>query len=300
MYRVLVSEKLVPNIHLLQIEAPAIARKALAGQFVVVRVDEVGERIPLTLADWDGEEGIITLVVMQIGTSTQKLAALSAGDYILNLAGPLGLPSHLEKFGTVVCVGGCYGIGAIFPIARALKSLGNKVFCIIEARSKNLFYWQEKLQQVSDELILTTGDGSSGYKGWGYDPLKEMLEKGEKIDRVYAHGCNFMVMLTSEATKPFGVKTIVALNPIMVDGTGMCGVCRVSVGGQTKFACVDGPEFDGHEVDWEVLATRRTTYLEEEIKSLEQWECQQWYKQWRKPVVKVEEAKVGGKTKAKA
>lgn len=294
MYKVLVSEKLVPNIHHLKIEAPAIARKALPGQFVVVRLDEVGERIPLTLADWDGEEGIIAVVVMQVGTSTRKLAALNAGDYILNLAGPLGLPSHIDKFGTVVCVGGCYGIGAILPVARALKGFGNKVICIIEARSKSLLYWQKKLQQVSDELILTTGDGSSGSKEWGYDPLKRMLEKGEKIDRVFAHGCTFMMMLTSEATNPFGVKTLVALNPIMVDGTGMCGVCRVSVGGKTKFACVDGPEFDGHEVDWNLLAARRSTYLEEEMRSLTQWECQQWYKQ----AVKVAEVKVGGKTES--
>lgn len=214
---------------------------------------------------------------MQVGTSTRKLATLNAGDHVSNLAGPLGLPSHLEKFGTVVCVGGCYGIGAILPVARALKGLGNEVICIIEARSKNLLYWQEKLQQVSDELILTTGDGSGGYKGWAYDPLRQMLEAGKKIDRVFAHGCNFMMMLTSEATKPFGVKTLVALNPIMVDGTGMCGVCRVSVAGETKFACVDGPEFDGHQVDWELLAARRTTYLEEELRSLQRWECQQWY-----------------------
>ncbi|MEW6161801.1 MAG: sulfide/dihydroorotate dehydrogenase-like FAD/NAD-binding protein [Nitrospirota bacterium] len=277
MYEVLVSEQLVPNIHLLKIEAPAIARKALVGQFVVVMVDEVGERIPLSLADWDAEEGTITLVVMQVGTSTRKLAALKAGNCILSLAGPLGLPSHIERFGTVACIGGCYGIGAIFPIVRSSKSFGNKVISIIEARSKNLLYWQDKLQQVSDELIFTTGDGSSGYKGWAYDPLKEMLETGKKIDRVFAHGCTFMMRLISEATKLFEVKTLVALNPIMVDGTGMCGVCRVSVGGETKFACVDGPEFDGHGVDWEVLATRRTTYLEEEIRSLQRFECQQWY-----------------------
>ncbi len=285
MYKILANEPLVPNIHLIKIEAPAIARKALPGQFAVVRVDEFGERIPLTLADWDGEEGTITVLIMQVGTSTQKLAALNAGDHILNLAGPLGLPSHLDKFGTVVCAGGCYGVGAILPVARALKGLGNKVICIIEARIKNLLYWQEKLQQVSDELIVTTGDGSSGYKGWAYDPLKEMLEKGGKIDRVFAHGCTFMMMLTSEATKPFGVKTLVALNSIMVDGTGMCGCCRVSVGGKTKFTCVDGPEFDGHEVDWELLAARRTIYLEEEIRSLTHWECQRWYK----PIVKVVE-----------
>jgi len=291
MYKVLVSEQLVPNIHLLKIEAPAIAKKAVVGQFVVAMVDEVGERIPLSLADWDAEGGTVTLVIMQVGTSTRKLASLKAGDCILHLAGPLGLPSHVEKFGTVACVGGCYGIGAILPIARTSKNIGNKVISIIEARSKNLLYWQEELQRVSDELIATTSDGTSGYKGWAYDPLKEMIEAGKKIDRVFAYGCTFMMRLISEATKPYGVKTLVALNPIMVDGTGMCGVCRVSVGGETKFACVDGPEFDGHEVDWEVLASRRTTYLEEEVRSLQRHECQQWYLE----TVKALEAKVGKK-----
>jgi NAD(P)H-flavin reductase len=188
----------------------------------------------------------------------------------------LGLPAHIEDFGKVVCAGGCYGIGAILPVARALKESGNEVISIIEARTKGLLYWEEPLGQVSDQLIVTTGDGSYGYEGWTYDPLKEMLEKGERIDRVFAHGCNFMMMLCSETTKPFGVKTMVSLNPIMVDGTGMCGACRLTVGGDTKFACVDGPEFDGHEVDWELLASRRQSYIEEEIVSLEWWECHQW------------------------
>jgi len=277
MFKVLVSEQLVPNIHILKIEAPAIARKALVGNFVVVMVDEVGERIPLSLTDWDSEEGTITLIVMQVGTSSRKMASLKANDYLFSLSGPLGIPSHIENFGTVACLGGCYGIGAIFPIARSLKISGNKVISIIEARSKNLLYWQDRLEQVSDRLISVTGDGSSGYKGWAYDPLKEMLEKGEKIDRVVAHGCTFMMRLISEATKSYGVKTLVALNPIMVDATGMCGVCRVSIGGESKFACVDGPEFDGHQVNWDLLASRRTTYLEEEQRSLQQFECKQWY-----------------------
>jgi NAD(P)H-flavin reductase len=277
MFKVLVSEQVVPNIQLLTIEAPAIANKALPGQFVVAVPDENGERIPLSLADWSSKEGTVTLLVMQVGTSSRKLAALKAGDSIAHLAGPLGIPSHMEKFGTVVCVGGCYGIGAILPIARSLKSLKNKVITIIEARSNNLLYWQDKLKHVSDELILTAGDRSAGYKGWAYDPLKEMLEKKKKISRVYAIGCTFMMKLVSDTTKPFGVKTLVALNPIMVDATGMCGVCRVSVGGETRFACVDGPEFDGHEVDWDILAARKTTYLEEEVRSLQLFECQQWY-----------------------
>ncbi len=292
MFGVLAKEKLNPVITMLKVEAPEIARKAQPGQFVVARVDEVGERFPISLADWDGEEGSITIVVMEVGTSTRKLACLDVDDYILNLAGPLGLPAHVENYGRVVCMGGCYGIGAILPLARALKQSGNEVICIIEARSKNLLYWQDRLRQVSDELIVTTGDGSHGYEGWAYDPLKEMLEKGEKVDRVFAHGCNYMMMVCSETTKPFGVKTMVSLNPIMVDGTGMCGVCRVSIGGVTKFACVDGPEFDGHEVDWELLAARRQSYIEEEIRSLEWWESQRWCM----TMTAYTEAKVGGKT----
>jgi ferredoxin--NADP+ reductase len=276
MFTILEKEHLTPAITMLKIHAPLIARKAQPGQFVIVRVDELGERFPISLADWDGEQGSITVAVMQVGTSTRKLADLEVGAHILNLVGPLGLPAHIEDFGKVVCAGGCYGIGAILPVARALKESGNEVISIIEARSKNLLYWQEPLGQASDQLIVTTGDGSYGYEGWTYDPLKEMLERGERIDRVFAHGCNFMMMLCSETTKPFGVKTMVSLNPIMVDGTGMCGACRLSVGGDTKFACVDGPEFDGHEVDWDLLASRRQSYIEEEILSLEWWECHQW------------------------
>ncbi len=287
MFKVLVSEQIVPNIQLLTIEASAIAEKALPGQFVVAVADENGERIPLSLADWDIKKGTVTLLVMQVGTSSRKLGALKSGDSISHLAGPLGIPSHVDKFGTVVCVGGCYGIGAILPIARSLKDRGNKVISIIEARTNNLLYWQDKLKQVSDELIQTASDSSAPYKGWGYEPLKEMLEKKKKIARVYAYGCTFMMKLVSDTTKPFGVKTLVALNPIMVDATGMCGVCRVSVGGETKFACVDGPEFDGHEVDWDILAARKTTYLEEEIRSLQRFECQQWYFEKAKaPVIK--------------
>lgn len=285
MFKVLLSEPIVPNIQLLKIEAPAIANKALPGQFVVAVADENGERIPFSLSDWDSKEGTVTLLIMQVGTSSRKLAAMKSGDSILHLAGPLGIPSHIEKFGTVVCVGGCYGIGAILPIARSLKKSGNKVITIIEARSKNLLYWQDKLDKASDELIFTTGDKSSNYKGWAYDPLKEILEKKKKINRVFAIGCTLMMKLISDTTKPFGIKTLVALNPIMVDATGMCGVCRVSIGGETKFACVDGPEFDGHKVDWDILAARKTTYLEEEIRSLQRYECQQWYVEKDKTLV---------------
>jgi len=289
MFKILSKEKLTPIITMFEVEAPAIARKAKPGMFVIVRVDETGERFPISLSDWDSEAGTITLIVMDIGTSTRKLSYLESGQGILNIAGPLGLPAHIENFGTVVCMGGCYGIGAIYRLIHALKSAGNRVISIIEGRNKNLIYWEERLSLASDELIITTGDGTLGCHGWTYDPLKEMLEKGTKINQVFAHGCNYMMMLCSETTRPFSVKTMVSLNPIMVDGTGMCGVCRVSVGGVTKFACVDGPEFDGHQVDWELLASRRLSYIEEETTSLEWWESQRWCNTITTPM----EAKVG-------
>jgi len=271
MYRIVAKENLVPNLYILKIEAPEVAKKAQPGQFAIVLIDEKGERVPLTIADWDREEGIVTIIFLEVGTTTWKLAQLKAGDSVANFVGPLGLPAEIEKVGRVVCAGGCYGIGAMLPEIRALKEKGNEVISIVEARHKSLLYWQDRLGEFSDRVIVTTGDGSQGYKGWAPDRLKEMLERGEKIDQVFAHGCTFMMMLCSEATKPFGVKTIVSLNPIMVDGTGMCGACRVVVGGQTKFACVDGPEFDGHGVDWKLLRDRRSSYAGEEIRSLESW-----------------------------
>lgn len=278
MYKILLRQDLAPNTHLFKVAAPAVAEKAQPGQFVVIRIDERGERIPLTIADWDKGEGSVTIVFMEVGTTTRRLALLKAGDYIANLVGPLGLPSHVEKFGTVVCAAGCYGIASIMPIARAMRQAGNKVISVIEARSKYLLFWEERLRSVSDRLIITTGDGSYGAKGWVNDRLEEIVDRKDKVDLVVAIGCTFMMKLCAETTKPFGIKTIVHLNPIMVDGTGMCGCCRVSVGGETKFACVDGPEFDGHRVDWDLLIARQSTYLDDEIRSLEEWECQNWHK----------------------
>jgi len=271
MYRIVIKEKLNPVIDLMKVEAPAVAKKAKPGQFVVIRVDEVGERIPLTLADWDDKEGTVTLVAMQVGTSTYKLAGLNAGDQILNLVGPLGLASDIEKFGTVVCVAGGVGAAPVFPIAKALKQAGNKTISILGARSKDLLFWEERLGSVSDELIVTTDDGSYARKGVVTEPLKEILERDEQVNRVIAIGPAVMMKFCSSTTKPFGVTTIVSLNSIMVDGTGMCGCCRVSVGGITKFACVDGPDFDGHEVDWDLLFKRQQSYLDEEKRSLELW-----------------------------
>jgi len=272
MYKILLREDLVPSIHLFQIEAPVVTKKAQAGQFVVVRVDEKGERIPLTIADWDREVGSITIVFMEVGATTKKLAQLEAGDDIATFTGPLGLPTRIEKFGTVVCVGGGVGVAPIVPIARALREAGNKVISIMGARSKNLLFWEERLRSVSDRLIVTTDDGSYARKGVVTEPLKELLESNEKIDRVIAIGPAVMMKFCSLTTRPFGVNTIVSLNPIMVDGTGMCGCCRVEVGGETKFTCVDGPDFDGHEVDWDLLFARQRIYLDEEKRSLEQWQ----------------------------
>jgi NAD(P)H-flavin reductase len=272
MYKIVAKEKLNPVIDYMRVEAPAVARKAQAGQFVVIRVDEVGERIPLTLADWDEKEGTVTLVAMKVGTSTYKLSSLKTGDSILNLVGPLGLATDIEDFGTVICVGGGVGIAPVYPIARSLKKAGNKIISIIGARNKDLLFWEDRMKSVSDELIVTTDDGSYARKGLVTEPLKEFLEK-EKIARVIAIGPAIMMKFCSFTTKEFNVPTFVSLNSIMVDGTGMCGCCRVSVGDKTKFACVDGPDFNGHEVDWDVLAKRQQSYPEQEKQSMELWEC---------------------------
>lgn len=273
MFRIISRETLGTKVHLFKIEAPAVARKALAGQFVVIRIDGRGERIPLTLADWDGKEGSVTLVFMEAGATTFRLGLLKAGDSIADFVGPLGVPSHIDKFGTVVCVAGGVGAASIAPIAKALKDKGNKIISILGARNKGLLFWEDKLRSVSHQLIVTTDDGTYGRKGVVTEPLKELLESGEKVDRVVAIGPSIMMKFCARTTQPFGVKTIVSLNPIMVDGTGMCGCCRVSVGGITKFACVDGPEFDGHQVDWDLLSARQRIYLDEEKRSFEQWQA---------------------------
>ena len=269
MPKILLKENLVPKIHLFKIEAPDVAAKAQAGQFVIIRVDERGERIPLTIADWDKKEGSVTIVVMEAGTTTCRLAQLKSGDSIADFVGPLGLPTHIEKFGTVVCVAGGFAVATIMPIARAMKEQGNKVISIMGARTKDLIFWEDELRSVSDQLIVTTDDGSYVRKGLVTEPLKEVLEGNEKIDRVIAIGPSIMMKFCAKTTEPFGVKTIVSLNPIMVDGTGMCGCCRVSVGGETKFACVDGPDFDGHQLDWDLLLARQRIYLDEEKQSFE-------------------------------
>ncbi|MBI2857150.1 MAG: sulfide/dihydroorotate dehydrogenase-like FAD/NAD-binding protein [Chloroflexi bacterium] len=249
MYRILHREDLTPTVHQFTIAAPAVARKAQAGQFIIIRIDEKGERIPLTIADWDCAEGTVAIVFMDVGAETRYLATLKEGDTLADFVGPLGRPTEVDNFGTVVCVGGGVGVAPIMPIARSLRQAGNKVITIMGARTQGLLFWEERLREVSDQLIVTTDDGSYARKGVVTQPLKEVLDSGEKVARVIAIGPAIMMKFCSMTTKPYGVKTIVSLNPIMVDGTGMCGCCRVEVGGVTKFACVDGPDFDGHGVD---------------------------------------------------
>jgi ferredoxin--NADP+ reductase len=265
MFKVVAIRMIAPNVHLLTLEAPEVAASARAGQFVMIRPNEEGERIPLTLADWDPDLGTVTLVFLSVGRTTSELALLEAGDAIPTVAGPLGNPTEIDRYGTVLLVGGCYGIAGSYPIAKALREAGNRVITLIEARSSFLFYWQDRLREVSDRLLFLTRDGSEGTCGH-IDQLPRILEElGEPIDRAYANGCTYIMKRTSDTTRPLEIPTFVALNPIMIDGTGMCGVCRVSVGGKTQFACVDGPDFDGHQVDWEELRQRRGMYAAEEV-----------------------------------
>ena len=275
MYQILLREDLAPKIHLFRVAAPKVAKKAQAGQFIIIRIDERGERIPLTIADWDREEGSITVVFREAGMTTNRLAQLKAGDTITDFVGPLGRPTHIDRLGTVVCVAGGFAVATIMPIARAMRQAGNRVISIMGARSKDLLFWEDELGRVSDRLIVTTDDGSYGTKGLVTEPLKELLAGSEKIDRVIAIGPSIMMKFCAKTSEPFGVETIVSLNPIMVDGTGMCGCCRVTVAGVTRFACIDGPDFDGHQVDWDELLARQRTYLDEESRSLERWRRQQ-------------------------
>jgi ferredoxin--NADP+ reductase len=272
MAKVLKRERLVPNVHMIEIHSPEIAQKCRPGQFVIIMVDEFGERIPLTIADWDVDKGSVTAVFLIVGTSTHKLSFLEAGDEVPVFVGPLGKASEIEKFGTVLCAGGCFGIGAIYPIARALKEAGNKVITLLDVKANYLLYWEEKLRKVSDHFFISSRDGLYNCKEYIPKTLETVVKKEKKIDRIVSIGCTYLMYTCAEASRPHGIPTVVSLNPIMVDGTGMCGACRVTVGGKTKFACVDGPDFNGHEVDWKELFTRRKSYFEDEIQSLFYWE----------------------------
>jgi len=272
-FKILEKFQIVPTIHQMIIDAPKIARKAKAGQFIILKIDETGERIPLTIADFDREKGTVTTIFMEVGKTTKQLSTLSAGDSLQDFVGPLGNPSEIEPSDTVVCVGGGVGVAPIYPIARAHKAIGNKVISIIGARSAELLLWEDKMQEVSDELYITTDDGTKGHHGFVTDVLKKLLEGDEPISLVVSIGPAIMMRTVAGVTHPFGVKTIVSLNSIMVDGTGMCGACRVLVGNETKFACVDGPEFNAHEVDFTLLMNRLMMYRDEEQQALENYKC---------------------------
>lgn len=272
MYEITSRKDLAPVTKLFVVRAPRLAAKAKPGQFLIVRIDEQGERIPLTIADFDRDEGTVTIVFQEVGKSTKKLGTLEAGDVLQDVVGPLGLPSEIEYYGTVLCVGGGVGIAPIYPIARALKESGNYVISIIGARNKGLLFWEEKMRAISDEIIVCTDDGSYGRKALVTEPMKELLESVRTVNKAWAIGPAIMMKFCALTTEPFGLETVVSLNSVMVDGTGMCGACRVEVGGQTRFVCVHGPEFDGHEVDWDLLLDRQRMYLDKEKQALEQFE----------------------------
>ena len=261
MNKIIEKRPLSDDVFLMRVEAPLIAHERRPGQFVIVQVDsDFGERIPLTIADADEVAGTITLIFQVVGRTTHRLAALEPGQKIENLLGPLGKPTHIEKFGTVVCVGGGIGVAPLHPIAQGMKKAGNRLVVIIGARTKKLVILEEEMRRIADELIVCTDDGSYGRKALVTAPLKELCERDPKPDLAVAIGPPIMMKFCAETTRPFAVPTVVSLNTIMVDGTGMCGGCRVTVGGKTRFVCVDGPEFDGHQVDFDNMMKRLRSY----------------------------------------
>jgi ferredoxin--NADP+ reductase len=268
-YKIITKKELAPKIKLLEIEAPEIAEKAQAGQFVILRLDEVGERFPLTLVEWDKRKGTITLIFLEVGVSTEKLGLLQEQDTIMDIVGPLGKPSEIKKYNLVCVIGGGVGTASAYPIARAFKEAGSKVISIVGAKTANMLILEEEMGRVSDELHISTDDGTKGQKGFVSDVLKKLIEKGYKFNVVYAIGPTVMMRAVAETTRPYSIKTIVSLNPIMVDGMGMCGACRVTIGGSTRFACVDGPDFDAHQVDFGELLKRQMAYISEEKMTLQ-------------------------------
>jgi ferredoxin--NADP+ reductase len=266
------SKEIAKNVFLQKIEALRIAKKRKAGQFLVIRKGEMSERIPLTIVNSDPAEGTVTIIYQAVGKSTAELSRMKAGETLLDVVGPLGQPTHIEKFGTVVGIGGGIGTAPLLPIATAIKGAGNRLLSIVGARTKELLILEEEMKAISDTLVVTTDDGSYARKGFVTAALQELIDAGEKIDLCIAIGPVPMMRAVAEVTKPREIKTVVSLNPIMVDATGMCGACRVTVGGVTKFVCVDGPEFDGHEVDFKELTMRNRGYLKEEKVAMERYE----------------------------
>lgn len=273
MYRIVEKKELAPSVKLMKVEAPEVARKVAAGQFIILRTDEMGERIPLTVADYDREAGTITIIFQEVGYSTEQLGAFEEGDSLLDFVGPLGKPTEIENYGTVLCVGGGVGVAPVLPIAKALKEAGNRVISIIGARCDELLILEEEMREASTELYITTDDGSCslGIKGFVTDQMKAILEDPSyNVSHIWAIGPVIMMKFCAQLTKNYNVPTTVSMNPIMVDGTGMCGACRVSVGDETKFACVDGPEFDGHKIDWDLAMRRMNIYRAKEAAVWEQ------------------------------
>jgi sulfide dehydrogenase subunit beta len=263
MFKILEKSQLAPGIHCAVMEAPLIARKALAGQFVMVRVHEKGERIPLTIADFDRARGTIALVFQEAGSTTQALAAMKAGDHLPDLLGPQGNPTAVENFGTAVVVGGGIGVAPVYPLARELKEEGNAVISVIGFRSKQHVFWEERMRAVSGELVICTNDGSYGRKGFVTEALKEIIDS-RRVDIVFAIGPAVMMKAVAELTRPKAIRTVASLNSLMVCGMGMCGACRVTVAGETRFTCMEGPDFDAHQVDFDLLIKRLETYKDEE------------------------------------
>ncbi|MGI6778970.1 MAG: sulfide/dihydroorotate dehydrogenase-like FAD/NAD-binding protein [Acetivibrionales bacterium] len=273
MYKIKRKEVLNPSVKLMEIDAPHIAKKARPGQFIILRINENGERIPLTIADYDRENGTVTIIFQEVGKTTRQLGALEAGDALLDFVGPLGIASHLEGYKKVAVIGGGLGTAIAYPQAKALHQLGAEVDSIIGFRNKDLIILEEEMEKASTRLFVTTDDGSNGSKGFVTDVLKKLIDEGNSYDLVIAIGPLIMMKMVSKLTKEYGIKTIVSMNPVMIDGTGMCGGCRVTVGGQTKFACVDGPDFDGHEVDFDEAMRRQLMYKQEEKRSMDEHEC---------------------------
>ncbi|KGK86421.1 ferredoxin-NADP reductase [Desulfosporosinus sp. HMP52] len=273
MYHVVKKRLLATGIALLDVNAPAVAAKVEPGQFVIVRVDEQSERIPLTVMDFDREKGTITIVVQDVGYSSAIITGMNEGDAFQDFVGPLGVESEIENYGTVVCIGGGLGIAPIHPIARALKDAGNHVISVLGARSADLLILEDEMAAASSEVVIATNDGSKGVKGFVTDGLAQVLAQGHQVKAIWAIGPMIMMKAVVDYTRSLGIKTIVSMNPIMVDGTGMCGACRISVGNETKFACVDGPEFDGHLVDFDLAMKRLAFYKDEENRAKARLEC---------------------------
>ena len=272
-YEILRKEDLNPQIFLMEIYAPTVAKKAEPGQFIILRIDEYGERVPFTIADFDREKGSVTIIVQVVGKTTRDLSKLEVGDVMLDFAGPLGMPTSLDHLKKVAVIGGGLGTAIAYPQAKKLKANGAEVTVIAGFRNCDFIILQDELRAVSDKLIITTDDGSNGIKGFVIERLKEELEAGEKYDQVIAIGPLMMMRAVCELTKEYDVSTIVSMNPIMIDGTGMCGGCRVIVGGETKFACVDGPDFDGHKIDWDAAIKRQQMFKTHEKRSCDEGKC---------------------------